>query len=286
MKIFYHSADLDGKASGAILYQKFPGADLIGIDHGQDYDFGLIGENEEIYIVDFTFKPEKMVELKELCNDRLFWIDHHETSIDFSREYKYDDIQGIRQVGIAACELVWKLINGSMTPYPVFLLGKYDVFQLDLDKNILPFQFGMRSFDTNPSDEIWSKLLLNRESIQSTMLVQDIIRNGEAILNYENQLNKKISKSMCFVIEFEEYRTLCVNRSHINSKFFDPIYDESEHYILMTFSRGKEYWKITLYTRKDDINVGKIAKRYGGGGHGKAAGFITNQIDFLFSPKL
>lgn len=284
MKIIYHGIDLDGKASGAILHQRFSNAELVGIDHGQVYDFNNIKENEEVYIVDFTFKPADMIKLKEICGDNLFWIDHHKTAIENSYEFKYSDIPGIREIGIGACELVWKALHGSMPPYSIYLLGKYDIFQLDLDKNILPFQFGMRGLDHAPDDEIWDKLLTNTDGIQTTMLIQEIIRNGEAILNYENKLNARIAKSMSFEIKFEGLNALCVNRSHINSKFLDSVYDNQD--ILLIFSRGRDLWKVTLYGKKDSIDVSKIAKKYGGGGHEKAAGFTTNNIDFLFSPKL
>lgn len=41
-----------------------------------------------------------------------------------------------------------------------------------------------------------------------------------------------------------------------------------------------EKWLVNLYTYREDVNVGEIAKKYGGGGHQKAAGFICSQLPF------
>jgi len=37
-------------------------------------------------------------------------------------------------------------------------------------------------------------------------------------------------------------------------------------------------WRVSLYTTKKEINVGEIAKKFGGGGHTSAAGFITGRL--------
>ena len=38
----------------------------------------------------------------------------------------------------------------------------------------------------------------------------------------------------------------------------------------------KEKYKVSLFTTKDDIDCGKIASSFNGGGHQKAAGFFNN----------
>lgn len=38
MYCFYHSKDLDGKCSGAIVKYKFPDCNMIGIDYGDKFD--------------------------------------------------------------------------------------------------------------------------------------------------------------------------------------------------------------------------------------------------------
>jgi len=48
----------------------------------------------------------------------------------------------------------------------------------------------------------------------------------------------------------------------------------------MVFAYSKKgHWNIGMYTDKDGVHVGNIAKKYGGGGHAGAAGFqIKNYL--------
>jgi len=48
---------------------------------------------------------------------------------------------------------------------------------------------------------------------------------------------------------------------------------------MIGFVRRMGQWTVTLYSR-DGINVGEIAKKYGGGGHANAAGFQCEKLPF------
>ena len=52
MKCFYHSSDLDGHCSGAIVKARFPECEMIGINYGQPFPWGDIEEGEIVYMVD------------------------------------------------------------------------------------------------------------------------------------------------------------------------------------------------------------------------------------------
>lgn len=276
MKIFYHKIDLDGKSSAAILYQKFSDAELIGIDYGEDYDFTKIDKDEQIFIVDFSFLPEKMLQLKEKFT--IVWIDHHITSIENSKKFKYDDIDGLREIDSAACELIWRLIHGTSCPYPIFLLGKYDLFKNDISEDILPFQYGMRIQNTDPKSNLWKKLLGNNKT-EVDLLVENIISDGKILYKYEKMQSEKIVKSCSFEIKFEDCNVLCLNRSHSNSLIFESIYDPKKHDFVMLFYNFKnKCWNVKLYGGNGTINLGEIAQKYGGGGHKKAAGFEIDDI--------
>jgi hypothetical protein len=53
MKWFYHSADLDGHCSGAIIKQKYPDCEMIGINYGETIDYSRIETGETVFMVDF-----------------------------------------------------------------------------------------------------------------------------------------------------------------------------------------------------------------------------------------
>ena len=80
MKCFYHSTDLDGRCSGALIKWRHPECELIGIDYGQAFPWHLVDSGECVWMVDFCLQPhEDMIRLARKCD--LIWINHHKTSI-------------------------------------------------------------------------------------------------------------------------------------------------------------------------------------------------------------
>lgn len=79
------------------------------------------------------------------------------------------------------------------------------------------------------------------------------------------------------------------------SEFYDSL-DNIKDYDFMVnfFMNKKNCWNLSFYTSKDDVDVSKIAAKFGGGGHAKAAGAssLKELPDFLqkgqmwVSPKL
>ena len=113
----------------------------------------------------------------------------------------------------------------------------------------------------------------------------------------------------------EKLKAIAVNLGHTNSKVFDSVYKREcstcgssgevkdqtadhtyimcpncghrgyiEPYDLMiTFVRRKDkLWNVSLYSTKDHIDCGSIAKSFGGGGHKGAAGFQCKDLPFNY----
>ena len=70
-----------------------------------------------------------------------------------------------------------------------------------------------------------------------------------------------------------------------SSKFFDGIYNEAEHdaMIVYKYEPSIKKWKVSIYSTKSEVNVSEIAKKYGGGGHAGASGFILDDISILLN---
>ncbi len=286
MKCFYHSSDLDGHCSGAIVKARYPECEMIGINYGQPFPFDKVIPGEEVFMVDFCLQPfDDMVTLNSFCH--LHWIDHHaKGSIDEATERGFLASAGQSlAIGRAACELVWEYLHhdetGMPTPMPlaVYLLGRYDVWKHDEDVRILPFQYGMRqSADTSPD-----KQTLWRQFLETDDACADIIQLGSLILDYENNQNAKFCKAYAFETELNGNRAVCANRGFTNSKVFDSVFDPSKHELMITFVRLKPptgKWTVSLYSTRQDVDCGDIAKSFGGGGHKGAAGFQCEQLPF------
>jgi len=282
MKCFYHSADLDGHCSGAIIKQKYPECEMIGINYGDEFPWGDIKEGEVVYMVDFCLQPfVDMDRLNSLCN--LHWIDHHITAIEESRHPQFLASGGqFLDIGRAGCELTWAYVHGSSKPYeipwPIYLLGRYDVWDHS-DTEVLPFQYGMRQIeDTLPDNqEMWQKLFRGETDYL------DIVTQGKLILAYEKSQNAKFCNAYAFETSLNGFTAICVNRGFINSKVFDSVFDPAIHALMITFVRMKlpaRTWRVSVYAETDDIDCSAIAKVYGGGGHKNAAGFQCVDLPF------
>lgn len=283
MKCFFHSSDLDGHCSGAIVKARHPECEMIGINYGQPFPFYKIVSNEDIYMVDFCLQPfDDMERLNSLCS--LHWIDHHaKGSIDeaATRCFLASGGQSL-DTSKAACELVWRYIypKDTIPPPVVYFLGRYDVWKHNEDPRILPFQYGMRQFSNTWPDnqELWSRLFA-----ASNNEYNSIINDGKLILTYEENQNAKFCKAYSFETELNGNRAVCANRGFTNSKVFDSVYDPAKHELMITFVRLKPpagKWTVSLYSTRQDIDCGKIAKLFGGGGHKGAAGFQCEQLPF------
>lgn len=275
MKCFYHKSDLDGHCSGAIIKQNYPNCEMIGVDYKDRIKQFLIRPDETIFVVDFSFPMDDMFTLNNIST--LHWIDHHKTSIDEVTKFKFIATGGQSlEIGKAGCELTWEYIYPSKPmPISVMLLGRYDVWD-HKDLRVLPFQFGMRTLtDTHP-DQIflWSKIF------NSNDYVLELINIGNIILNYQKIQDDMYAKGMSYETEFEGYRAIVLNKPFSNSKVFDSVYDPNKHDIMIIFGVKPKQIKYTLYSNKPSIDVSKIAKKYGGGGHKGAAGFYSDRLLF------
>lgn len=72
MKCFYHSADLDGHCSGAIVKQMHKSCEIIGIDYGDKFPYEVIEDGEIIFMVDFSLQPfDRMIKLDQSGGENL-----------------------------------------------------------------------------------------------------------------------------------------------------------------------------------------------------------------------
>lgn len=275
MKCFYHSGDLDGHCSGAIVKDAFPRCELFPINYGDDFPWEEINDPEEVvYMVDYSLQPfERMQELDSKCS--LVWIDHHKTVIEDYNKYGLDSAQVILVEGIGACFTMWQYVNMcSEVPEAVKLLAEYDVWNHS-DPRTLPFQYGMKMENTWPDNqEFWTKLFYSPESVVS------IINQGNFIMKYVATDNEKYAKSCYFKTELDGLRAVAVNKLLANSHLFDAVWNPDEFDIMLLFGYRVGRWTVQLYTTREDLDVSEVAKKRGGGGHKQAAGFQCDVLPF------
>jgi oligoribonuclease NrnB/cAMP/cGMP phosphodiesterase (DHH superfamily) len=282
---FYHSADLDGKCSAAIV-QRYFGAkniELYGFDYGHQFPWEKVDGETEVIMVDLGLQPfSQMLELNRVAKS-LTWIDHHKSAIDtyLAQEERW---QGELQTDRAACELVWEYYHDDQPiPRAVFMLGVYDTWRWQDVSGALEFQYGMRSVENAPSGAIWDSLFCAGHEVN--LVTESIISAGRNILRYTKRQNAIYAKATSSVLHWEGLTFIASNAQLTNSALFDSVYDPEQHDAMLTFGWRNNSWTISMYAPKEvceerGFNLGALAKKHGGGGHVGAAGFQAPLLPF------
>lgn len=270
--VIYHRTDFDGKCSAAVAAAAYQGdVDFYGFNHYDEIDWTYICEHKEVIMVDISF-PEVSDMLMLNNQVDLIWIDHHITAIE---KHGHLEIKGLQEVGKAACQLCWDYFFPHLeTPFAVKHLGLYDIWNHE-DKHTLPFQYGMRYLDIQADDqETWKRLFFG-----SVNTVSHVLETGETCFNFEKTSNAIMAKSS-FEGSFEGHQCIFLNAPNKGSLVFKSVGGE-DYDIMVVYNYNGKHWSVTLYS-DGRVNVGEIAKKYGGGGHAGAAGFKSDKCPFDF----
>lgn len=280
MLCIYHMVDHDGKGSAAIVKSVYPDIEFLPLNHDSDIPYDAIEQHEKIIICDIALPIDYMFDLNERKD--LTWIDHHVSIInEYDEKIKQgaNPIKGVRQVGTAAIILTWNYFYpNKRVPLGIKLLGLNDIFDLE-DKRVRPFEYAMQSLGVNkPNEKIWTQL------INDEMEINPMVEKGRAILSYIHNRNYRLVRAQAFVSEFEGYKCICANIPQGYSEFYDSLDNLQDYDVMVNFFMNKKnLWNLSFYTAKDDIDVSKLAAKFGGGGHAKAAGAsaLKELPDFL-----
>ena len=306
---FYHKSDFDGKGSAASVFFSDLALEhgpikLIGKDHPEQFHPEEIEGADYVVLVDYSFRPEKMLALSRIFNDRFIWIDHHKSAIEASKAYSYQTTPGLRNTEYAACELSWLYFFGqanypSQMPKGIKAMGRRDIWDLENKEfepgEILTFHYGAEAYlswgsDPNPLDKLadkarWSDLLHDQAGTEA---YQDILQAGKIAEQYATNVNSAMIESTAFLLKWEGLTFLAANIFSVSSQVFDlhPKAKEVDGFMNFGWDPVSKSWKVTLKNSPDNpVILLPIAQKYGGGGHPHACGFHLDSLDFLSTKK-
>lgn len=302
--VIHHSADYDGIFCREIAHKFLPDAELIGWDFA-DRPLTLKHDCDTLYVMDlpcdkpFGFdltglamkddEPVKEYRLGSFSTVNLIWIDHHKSSI----ESHPTNIPGYRIDGVAACRLVWQWFNRQIPinegailpakkdfidrkvsePLAVRLAGEYDIWDHRGDGD-LEFQFGLDSEEGLR----WDWLL-----VEQPQYAQQIIAQGKCAMACYKKRDADIMRSRSFMVEFEGLKFLALNTARCNSNTFAALdKPETGHDALLGFFYNGKKFTLSFYhaAHRKEIDLSKIAVKYGGGGHKGACGCQMDKLPF------
>ncbi len=283
MKVLHHN-DLDGYTSARIIANytnNFNKEDYFVTDYSSGFEelIEALSEDETVYISDVSFNKDTYKYLEQIIDKTsdIIWCDHHATSIALESEYfELKDIKGIRSDEYCGAMLTYMyLYECEYDNVPLFIqyVDDFDCWKWQ-KPDTLPFKYGCEEYELGLMSPIFSTF----------DNISDVVMSGNFISRYQNVQNKETIASNMFstiwTVNDINYNCIICN-SNQNSLLFGDLIDDCDIAIVFQFNGRK--WKYSLYSKKDDIDVSKIAEIYGGGGHKGASGF-TNDF-FIFEEK-
>jgi len=271
--VLYHN-DLDGKCCAAIIdyyYKNEIDTNLtfISFDYEKDYKVPKeVYKCDMLYIVDCTLDPNTMTDLFENYHKNNFiWIDHHISSIMNNNS----SIYGTRLPGPnSACYLTWIDLYGyTDIPDAVKYISDRDVWSYKWGKLTIGFTEWLASQDNSVENKkMWYSIFENRnigKHIDDGMIMYNsrikMLKDDVDRLSYESEINGvKCLKMNC---------TSLYSISDVCALMIEKGYE-----VAWSWYKAKEM-KYHSLRSNGNIDVSEIAKKFGGGGHKNAAGFIT-----------
>ncbi len=261
--VLYHNNCSDGFGGAWAARKKFgKAADYLGVIHHEPAPLGL--DSKDVYVIDFSYPEDITNELLNITKS-LTLIDHHVTSKEITKSapnHVYDNDH-------SGAVLAWKHFFKD-EDVPLYLQYVEDI---DLWKFKLPRSEDFMAFSaTVPFD--FDRLDATIADFEDEKKRNAFLERGKNLLEYQNRLIDEMIQGG-EEVKFEGYRALVVNSPILPSQLGNTTVKRG-YEIGIIWSQSSDIIRVSLRSDKDsDVNVGDIAKKYGGGGHKSAAGFIV-----------
>lgn len=263
MIVFYHKNCPDGFASAWVAWKKFKAkGQYFPLNYQSPFKHFI--QKEKIYFFDVIPERKTLEDLIEKGNE-ITIIDHH---LSAKRILDFDKPKNMKvklNMKHSASVLVWRYFF-SKKKVPELLLYIED---MDLWKFKKPYTREILATINTPDFEFkkWSKLV---KEIENKKTRKKYIEAGKKVVEYQDEIIAGLVQE-AKEVEFSKCKTLVVNSSILISEIGDALIKKRPPMAVIWFETGEEK-RISLRSN-GKIDVSKIAEKYGGGGHKKAAGF-------------
>lgn len=277
----YHKNCFDGICAAWIVNKVYPDAILVPMQYGEnllwlehDYNEQVYAKEDNLFIVDFSFKRQGMLNLKEMFPNMIV-LDHHKTAeaeckgLDFCKFDMYE----------SGASLTWKYFqNFGMLNGDPPLLVKY-IADRDLWNFKLP-----NSDDINAYIQSWPMTIESYEFLYN-QLEKGIgfnmsLEAGSAI----NRYKKTMVESMCnnaILRNCGGFEVPTINAtllfSEIGHELCKKFPDKPFAASFFIRNDNKMQWSLRSI---GNFDVSEVARKMGGGGHKNAAGFEEEMKEF------
>ncbi len=274
----YHS-DADGRAAAAVVRRALGTKTLLhAINYGDPVPWKKAAEAGKVILVDFSLPRPEMERLAE--ESQLIWIDHHQSALDALAQAAVN-WPGLRSTEEAGCVLAWQyFFPDQPVPQALVLIGDRDIWRW-AEADTGPFNEGLQQHNTAPeNDQLWQPLLDGE-----AQLIASIKEQGALLLEARQRRIRRQTAKYGYTVLFEGFRTLALNQrgsGDLGQHIHDLGYQIGYCYIDQ-LQGGELMTHVTLYSK--EVDVSKIAVKFGGGGHPGASGFTFRRAHRPFPPE-
>ena len=265
---FYHANCSDGFCAAYVANLKYPGIDLIPINYGDAPDLSKL-KGKKVLVVDFSFPRQLLMEMKAITSS-LVVLDHHESAKQALEGLNYC----LFDMTKSGAMLTWEYCFPDKTP-PSLVAYVQD---RDLWKFEIPFSKAINAYIRQQPQTLkaWDTLYYNWD--KSYFTYREI---GTHLLFLETEYVNRIAKNASSWDIFPPHKCKAVNSPILQSEIGSTLLKDCDIAIIW-FAIGKE----TIFSlRSKEVNVAELAKKYGGGGHPKAAGFKLKSLSHVYEQK-
>ena len=262
-KVIYHDKCLDGFGSAYAAWKYFgSNAKYIPAKFGQNVE-DLVEEGDNVLIFDINFPAEQLLNCYDVAEDiKLF--DHHMSHMYELRKLHFTTID-LEESGAT---LAWDYFYPELDVPLIFsYLRDRDLWKFELPYSAqvhayissYPFNFG-----------VWKGLEWDLESNFSM-----VVAEGEAIVRYQAQVIESLiaDASIDRVVGFDvPVINSSVMQSEIGNALLKVFPDAPFSAVYNVLPNGMK--KFSLRSEEGRMDVGTLAKQFGGGGHKFASGLV------------
>jgi len=215
-------------------------------------------KGKKVAILDFSFDnatTKKMIE----DADALVVIDHHKSAM----VELHDITNTIFDMKHSGARLAWDFFHPGKEP-PKFInyIEDRDLWKWELEYSkefsaafdMVPFEF--EEFEKFEDDSVFD----------------DACKRGSYILAYSKTVVKKVCEK-ANLRKMNGKDVMVVNASHWMSEIGARLAPDCDFAMIWYWDHEEKHTKVSLRAFHETVDVSEISKKFGGGGHKKAAGF-------------
>ncbi len=217
---------------------------------------------KNVLIVDFSYDNSTTKRLISEARNLLV-LDHHKSAM-----VELHDIACTHfDMNHSGAMLAWKFFHpGKDAPRLIRFIEDRDLWRWEI-----PYSKEFSAaFDMVPYDFEEFDKYLDDSSVDSAQ------ERGAYILAYSKTVISKIAKKAA-ARKMGGKDVLVVNSSHWMSEIGNALSPRCDFSVIWYYDHETNQVKVSLRAHHDDSDVSEVAKRFGGGGHKKAAGFVLQQ---------